>query len=104
MFYAREKELNLFKKFYNEDGFCGLVVYGRKRQGKSVLILQSQKYSDGNFIYYQCLNALDNVNSNGLISVLAHVFPNIAISKIVLFVKFLNIYFRCQLIIKLFWF
>lgn len=81
MFYAREKELNLFKKFYDEDGFCGLVVYGRRRQGKSTLILESQKYSDGKFVYYQCLNALDNINSNGLISVLTHVFPNTVISE-----------------------
>lgn len=38
MFYCREKERSKLDKRYNEDDFECIVIYGRRRVGKTALI------------------------------------------------------------------
>ena len=43
MFVGREKELSALKEFYNKSGFGMMVIYGRRRIGKSRLIAEFVK-------------------------------------------------------------
>ena len=50
MFIGRENELMALKKFYNKDGIGMMVIYGRRRIGKSTLIAEFIK--DKKTIFY----------------------------------------------------
>ena len=38
MFFGQEKEMETLNKLYNKDGFQFVVMYGRRRVGKTTLI------------------------------------------------------------------
>lgn len=79
MFYFREEELNQLKRFYNGDGKA-CAVYGRRRVGKTELILQSLKempnsiyFQVSGFDYAEALNDFKNalkpvISSNDIVS------------------------------------
>lgn len=52
MFVGRKKELNTLNKAYSSDGFQMIVLYGRRRIGKSTLLREFIK--DKKAIYYTC--------------------------------------------------
>lgn len=56
MFVGREKELIDLKKCYQSEKFENILISGRRRIGKSTLIIESLKDFDGYKIYYQCIN------------------------------------------------
>ena len=50
MFIGRDKELNALDKLYKSDKFEFVVIYGRRRVGKTALI--NQFIGDKKSIYY----------------------------------------------------
>lgn len=53
MFFGRTKELNKLKEKYNSDKFESIIVSGKRRVGKSSLILESLKDCNCKTIYYE---------------------------------------------------
>lgn len=53
MFVGRKKELVQFKKFFSGDSFQTMLLYGRRRVGKTELIKQVLKDLDFTKIYYE---------------------------------------------------
>ena len=60
MFYCREKELSQLNKFYNSDTFECIVIYGRRRVGKTALINEFCK--DKPTIFFSALSATISEN------------------------------------------
>lgn len=59
-FIGRQQELDSLERMYNKDGFQMLVMYGRRRVGKTTLL---GKFSEGkNPIYYTGIESKDNEN------------------------------------------
>lgn len=52
MFIGREYELNTLNKLYNEDRFHFIVMYGRRRVGKTTLLTEFCK--DKPSIFFCC--------------------------------------------------
>ena len=50
MFIGRDRELNTLQELYEKDGFGMSVIYGRRRIGKSTLIVEFLK--DKKSIFY----------------------------------------------------
>lgn len=49
MFIGRKNELNTLNKLYNSDKFEFVVIYGRRRVGKTALISEFTKDKDAIF-------------------------------------------------------
>lgn len=60
MFIGREKELESLKEFYDKDGIGMMVIYGRRRIGKSTLI--SEFIKDKKYIFYTATKVGKNRN------------------------------------------
>lgn len=60
MFYCRETELRKLNKRYREDRFECIIIYGRRRVGKTALINEFCK--DKKVIYFSALNATAEEN------------------------------------------
>ena len=59
MFYGRKKEINLIKSVFNENNNA-ILIYGKRRVGKTTLIKESIKEYDS--IYFECLE--DTIEKN----------------------------------------
>lgn len=59
MFIGREKELESLKEFYDKDGIGMMVIYGRRRIGKSTLISEFIKDKKIFFIQPQKLERIE---------------------------------------------
>ncbi len=55
MFYCREEELRIMNQRYEKNGFECIVIYGRRRVGKTALINEFCK--DKPTVYFSALNA-----------------------------------------------
>lgn len=66
MFVAREKELKELKEKLLDDRFESILIYGRRRIGKTELIKEAAKQFNGLFIYYECKHSLLGDNIEGL--------------------------------------
>ena len=64
MFYCREKELGDMNRRYTKNGFECLVVYGRRRVGKTALINEFCK--DKPTVFFSALNATSQENLEAL--------------------------------------
>ena len=51
MFIGRENELNTLNRLYNSDKFEFVVIYGRRRVGKTALINEFVNDKDNIFFY-----------------------------------------------------
>lgn len=65
MFIGRRKELNELSEKLNNDKFESILLYGRRRIGKTELIKEVAKNFDGIYIYYECKHSLlgDNIEA-----------------------------------------
>lgn len=65
MFFAREKELELLREKLDNDRFESILIYGRRRIGKTELIRQAATSFHGRYIYYECKRSLlgDNISA-----------------------------------------
>lgn len=59
MFYCRENELSKLNKRYNGNEFECIVIYGRRRVGKTALIGEFCKYKPT--IFFSALNSYSTV-------------------------------------------
>lgn len=73
MFYCREDELRKLNKRYSEEKFECIVIYGRRRVGKTALINEFCKGKDT--IYFSALNATSQENLRTL-SKAIHIYKN----------------------------
>lgn len=69
MFIGREKELSIIKEALSKKS-AGVMVYGKRKIGKTTLITHSLKCDSHKTVYYECLKAPMKDNVEGLISVL----------------------------------
>lgn len=74
-FIGRKEEREILKELYKSKGLKGAILYGRRRTGKTSLLLESAKDFQGKVIYYQCLDTIDSVNAENLISCIKNQFP-----------------------------
>ena len=74
-FIGKKEERKILKKLYKSKGLKGAILYGRRRTGKTSLLLESAKDFQGKVIYYQCLDTIDSVNAENLISCIKSQFP-----------------------------
>lgn len=90
-FIGRYKEREQIKKLFESDNFESILIYGRRRVGKSELIKQSIRETDIPHIYYECKQTteMNNVESlSRLISECMHL-PKLAFSNIEEVIEFL---------------
>lgn len=78
-FIGRTNELATLTKLYKMQGLKGAILYGRRRTGKTSLLLESAKEFPGKVIYYQCLNAINSTNAENLLAKIVTVFPSISV-------------------------
>jgi AAA+ ATPase superfamily predicted ATPase len=64
MFYCREEELGKMNRRYADGNFECIVIYGRRRVGKTALINEFCK--DKPVIYFSALRATANIATNPL--------------------------------------
>ena len=57
MFYNRDKELNIIRKGINSNKKTVILLYGKRRVGKSSLIREAVKDFDGIYINYTCVKS-----------------------------------------------
>lgn len=62
MFIGREKELEELVEKINNNRFESILIYGRRRIGKTELIKEATKSANSEVIYYECKRALLNDN------------------------------------------
>lgn len=95
-FIGREEELSILRTMYKMPSLKGAIVYGRRRMGKTSLLLKSSKDFDGRCVYYQCLDATDSENANQLYAVAKMALPEISIFGSFSFVDVLSAIFECS--------
>ena len=66
MFIGRERELNELKEKLENRRFESLLIYGRRRIGKTALIREAASSFHGRFLYYECRRSLFSDNLDGL--------------------------------------
>lgn len=54
MFLGRKRELKELRDEFNRDGKGAVLVYGKRRVGKSALLRESAKEYDGSLVYHLC--------------------------------------------------
>ncbi|MFT4305116.1 MAG: ATP-binding protein [Candidatus Woesearchaeota archaeon] len=79
-FYNREKELDFLEQQYLEKGSNFIVIYGRRRVGKTELLKQFIK--NKNSIYYLLDEQKDEINISGLQNKFSQYFENELLSKV----------------------
>lgn len=57
MFIGRNKELEQLSHEYSSDSKSVILIYGKRRIGKSTLIRESTKDFDGAVLYFQCIKS-----------------------------------------------
>jgi len=68
MFIAREKELQLLNKYYRKDSFELLILYGRRRVGKTSLLTEFIKGKKA--IFFSAEENNDTLNLENCIDIL----------------------------------
>jgi AAA+ ATPase superfamily predicted ATPase len=74
MFFGRERELNELNEKLSNGRFEAILIYGRRRIGKTELIKQAAKNFDGLYIYYECKRSLLGDNIEGLNATIQQAF------------------------------
>lgn len=65
-FIGRTEEIKLLKNVYSNSNYEGIVIYGRRRIGKSELIKESYKDFDAITVYYECVDSTEETNASFL--------------------------------------
>lgn len=92
-FIGRKEEIGVLRKLYASPNYEGILVYGRRRIGKSELIKESLKNFQGRVIYFECLKASEEFNVRALCEVVAEAFATPA-PGFVSFSEILDFLFR----------
>lgn len=73
-FLGRERELARIEREIKTDGQSAILVYGRRRVGKSELIKQSLTASATRNIYYECKETSEQNNLDSLSALVSEIF------------------------------
>ena len=73
-FIGREEEISVLQNSYKTNTYEGIVVYGRRRIGKSELIKESYKKLNILNLYYECVDASEETNAKFLSEKIAKTF------------------------------
>ena len=65
-FFGRKEELNILYNAYSNDSFESIIMYGRRRIGKSELIKKSYENINCKKIYFECFKASEALNTEAL--------------------------------------
>mgnify|MGYP003291316039 CR=1 FL=1 len=76
MFLGRQKELAQIKSMLNSNKKQALMIYGKRRVGKSTLILEAIKKAKCKVIYYECLYTSLEENLRNIESRIQKAFNN----------------------------
>ena len=76
MFVARQRELRVIGDVLTKKS-ASVLVYGKRKVGKTTLILQALKNSGDKTVYYECLRAPIKENIAGLVSALTKAFRRV---------------------------
>ncbi len=73
-FFGRERELARIEREIESDGQSAILVYGRRRVGKSELIKQSLSTTNSRSIYCECKETSEQNNLESLSTLVSEVF------------------------------
>ena len=73
-FIGREVELNKLKRVYSSEEYEGILVYGRRRIGKSELIKESFRSESCKVVYYECVKVSEESNTRAFAEIIGRVF------------------------------
>jgi len=73
-FIGRIEELKKLKRAYLTEEYEGILVYGRRRIGKSELIKESYKNENCKIVYYECVKVSEESNTRAFAEVIGNVF------------------------------
>ena len=74
MFVGRETELQELTDKLTDGEFEAILLYGKRRTGKTELIRRAAEHFDGMFLYYECKRSLFSDNLDGLNELLKRMF------------------------------
>lgn len=94
-FIGRKEELEQLRYAYSTEEYEGILVYGRRRIGKSELIKESFKTEKCKIVYYECVKVSEESNVRAFAEVIGNIFkiPTPAFSSFGDAVEFL---FKCS--------
>lgn len=94
-FVGRNEELRVLNQTFQKKGFQGVLIYGRRRQGKTYLIKEVSKRFPGTVFYYQFVKS-DSAffNTHGMAQVMKAVFPDVLIPDQVSFKYLMEMLFK----------
>lgn len=70
-FIGRERQLKQIFDAINSDSMQLVLIYGRRRVGKSELVKQALKMTSGRHIYYECRQVTEQNNVRGMCELIA---------------------------------
>lgn len=73
-FIGRTEEITILQNAYKTNNYEGIVIYGRRRIGKSELIKESYRNLDIPNLYYECVDASEETNAKFLSEKIANIF------------------------------
>ena len=73
-FIGRKDEIKILTNLYNSDNYEGILIYGRRRIGKSELIKESFKHAKCKKIYFECQKASEEFNVSNLSEIISSTF------------------------------
>ena len=73
-FIGRAQELKRLKEAFDNDDYEGILVYGRRRIGKTEMLKEAIRTSGVTAVYYECKRVSEATNTLGLAEVIADVF------------------------------
>ena len=73
-FIGRENELEKLEREIGQDGFSAILIYGRRRIGKSELVKKALSETDVKSIYYECKQVAEESNAAGLGKIISETF------------------------------
>ena len=83
-FFGREEQLSKIDKEINTDQMRMVLIYGRRRVGKSELVKQAISKTKEKSIYYECKQVAEASNTGSLCDVISEIFnlPKLGYTKI----------------------
>ncbi len=83
-FIGRAEELRKIKREISRDELRTILIYGRRRVGKSELVKQAIQESEGKSIYYECKQVTEENNTQSLCDIVAESYdlPKLGYSRI----------------------
>ena len=79
MFIGRKDELNMLRELLNKPS-ASVMIYGKRKVGKTTLIKKALESSADKFVYYECIKAPIQENIDGFVAML--ILENILPAKI----------------------